>query len=50
MGAHTAGVQGGIRNTTQSLEVAQEDEKRASKVDKCCQNDIELKLKHGQNI
>ena len=42
MGAHTAGVQGGIRNTTQSLEVAQGGEKGASEEDKCCQNEIEL--------
>ena len=32
----------GIRNTTQSLEVAQGEEKGASKVDECCQNEIEL--------
>ena len=31
MEAHTAGVQGGIRNTTQSLEVAQRDEKGSFK-------------------
>ena len=35
-------LQGCSRNTTQSLEVAQGEEKGASKVDKCCQNEIEL--------
>ena len=40
-GAYCRGA-GGIRNTTQSLEVAQGEEKGASKVDECCQNEIEL--------
>ena len=40
-GAYCRGA-GGIRNTSQSLEVAQGEEKGASKVDKCCQNEIEL--------
>ena len=40
-GAYCRGA-GGIRNTTQSLEVAQGGEKGASEEDKCCQNEIEL--------
>ena len=44
-GAYCRGA-GGIRNTSQSLEVAQGEEKGASKVDNCCQNEIELKWKH----
>ena len=40
-GAYCRGA-GGIRNTTQSLEVAQGEEKGASKEDECCQNEIEL--------
>ena len=42
MGRILQGCSRGIRNTTQSLEVAQGEEKGASKVDKCCQNEIEL--------